>query len=247
MAKIALYPRNILETGTVTVTGTPDTGFPESRLYDRAISLFWKDTVTQAKEIIVDQGAVESLAVDFLAIQRHNFNGNNMQWQYSNDNFSADVHDAVTDWTQGDNNQIIKTLASAVTQRYWRVILSSITNPKCGEIFMSYGREFEAGINPVPDLKRVSNVRWGRTVGGLERSTKMGDVRRQRSYSLFIDSTDLTAFRAAMDELDEYSLPFWIKDHDGNYFLCRITEDIKEDYDHDAARTRIRLNVIEQL
>ena len=247
MAKIALYTRNILETGTVTVTGTPDSGFPESRLYDRAISLFWKDTVAEAKNFVVDQGAGASLAVGFLAIQRHNFNTYAMQWQYSNDNFSADINDAVTDWNQGDNDQIIKTMSAAETQRYWRVTLASMTNPKCGEIFMSYGREFEAMINPVPDLKRVSNVRWNRTAGGLERSTKMGDVRRQRSYSLFIDATDLTAFRAAMDELDEYSQPFWIKDHDGNYFLCRITEDIKEDYDHDAGRTRIQLNIIEQL
>lgn len=247
MAKIALYTRNILKTGTVTVTGDPDAGFPESRLYDRAISLFWKDTITEAKNFVVDQSAAGNLAVDFLAVHRHNFNGAAMQWQYSNDNFSADEHDAVTDWNQGDNNQIIKTLSSPVTQRYWRVTLASMANPKCGEIFMSYAREFEAMIDPTPDLKRVSNVRWNRTVGGLERSTKAGDVRRARSYSLFLNATDLALFQAAMDELDEYSLPFWIKDHDGNYFPCRITEDIKEDYDHDAARTRIRLNVIEML
>lgn len=247
MAKIALYTRNILETGTVTVTGTPDSGFPESRLYDRAISLFWKDTVSEAKYIVIDQGAADNLAVDFLAVHRHNFNGIDMWWQYSNDNFSADINNAVTYWTQGDNNQIIKIPSSAITQRYWRVVVSYMTNPKCGETFMSFGREFEAQINPTPDLKRVSNVRWGRTVGGLERSTKMGDVRRRRSYSLFLGATDLTSFRDGMDELDEYSLPFWIKDHDGNYFLCRITEDIKEDYDHDAGRTRIRLNVIEMI
>lgn len=246
MAKIALYTRNIFETGTVTVTGTPDTGFPESRLYDRNISLFYKDTVSETKDFRVDQGAVDILAVDFLAVHRHNFNGRSIYWQYSSDDFSSDIH-TVENWTPPDNAQIIKTISSPVTQRYWRLYIYSLTNPKCGEIFMSYGREFEAMINPVPDLKRVSNVRWNRTVGGLERSTKMGDVRRQRSYSLFLDSTDLTAFRAAMDELDEYSLPFWIKDHDGNYFLCRITEDTKEDYDHDAGRTRIRLNVIEML
>ena len=40
---IKFYPYNILEFGTVTVTGDPDSGYPESRLYDRAISLYWKD------------------------------------------------------------------------------------------------------------------------------------------------------------------------------------------------------------
>lgn len=246
MAKIALYTRNILETGTVTVTGDPDDGFPESRLYDRAISLFWKDTITEAKNFVVDQGATGNLAVDFLAVQRHNFSGADLQWQYSNDNFSGDINDAVTDWNQGDNSQIIKTLGSALTQRYWRVTLSSMANPKCGEIYMSFAREFEATLD-APKLKRVSNVRWNRSIGGLERSTKMGDVRRARSYSLFLDSTDLAAFQAAMDELDEHSKPFYLKDHDGNYFPVRITDDIVENYDHSAQRTRIQLNTIEKL
>jgi len=247
MAKIILYTRNILETGTVTVTGDPDDGFPEARLYDRAISLFWKDTVTEAKNFVVDQGASGNLAVDFLAIQRHNFSGEDLQWQYSNDNFSGDINDAVTDWNQAGNGQIVKVMSAAQTQRYWRVTLSSMENPMCGEIFMSYGREFEAQINPVPSLKRSANVRWQRTAGGLERSTKMGDVRRERSYVLYLDATDLAAFQAAMAELDEFSKPFYLKDHDGNYFPCRLAEDIKEDYDHDAARTRIALNVVEML
>jgi len=247
MAKIALYTRNILETGTVTVTGDPDDGFPESRLYDRAISLFWKDTITEAKNFVVDQGAAGNLAVDFLAVHRHNFSGVDLQWQYSNDNFSADINDAVTDWNQSDNSQIIKTLGAALTQRYWRVAMASMANPQCGEIFMSFAREFEATLDPMPSVKRVSNVRWNRSVGGMERSAKMGDARRARSYSLFLDATDLTLFQAAMDELDEYSLPFFIRDHDGNYFLCRITDDIQEKYDHNAARTRISVNIIEEL
>ena len=127
---ITLYTRNILETGTVTVTGTPDTGYPESRLYDRCISLYWLDTVTEAKNFVVDQGASGNLAVDFLAIEKHNFNGEDMQWQWSTDNFAADINDAVTDWTQGDNNQIIKTLGSDLTKRYWRVTVTSMANPQ---------------------------------------------------------------------------------------------------------------------
>lgn len=247
MANIILYTRNILETGTLDVTGDPDDGFPESRLHDRAISLFWKDTVTEAKNFTVDQGASGNLAVDFLAIHRHNFSGVAMQWQYSSDNFSGDVNDAVTDFTPADNDQIVKVMGAEQTQRYWRVTLASMADPKCGEIFMSYGRAFEATIDPEPSQKRISNVKWNRTLGGLDRSTKMGDKRRARSYSLFLDSTDLTSFKAAMAELNEDAYPFWLKDHDGNYFACRLAEDINEKYDHGAARTRINLNVIELL
>jgi len=242
---IKLYTRNILETGTVTVTGDPDTGFPESRLYDRAISLFWKDTVTEAKIFLVNQAT--ALAVDFLAINKHNFNGADMQWQWSTDDFAADTNDAVTDWNQGDNLQIIKTLDTALTKDDWRVTLSSMANPKCGEIFMSYGREFDVAADPGTPVDELANVQWNRTVGGLERSTKFGSERRIREYTLLLDSTDLTAFRAAMDDLGSYSKPFYIKDRDGNYWMCRLQEVPREDPNKVDTLTRTTISVIEML
>lgn len=225
MAKITLYTRNILETGTVTVTGTPDTGFPESRLYDRSISLFWKDTVTEAKTFVVDQSASDNLAVDFLAIEKHNFSGADIQWQWSTDNFSASINDAVTDWTQTDNTQITKTLTTALTKRYWRTTLSSMANPKCGEIFMSYGYEFKVRFDNPPKLMSEANTKWSQTVGGIERSTKFGDKRKVRNYSIFLStSAELDNFRAAIDDLDDYSKPFYIKDHEGDYWICRFQD-----------------------
>ena len=77
MSNITLYTRNIFETGTVTVTGTPDTGYPESRLHDRCISLYWKDTIIGGKNFLVDQGAAGNVSVNFLVIDKHNFNGIN--------------------------------------------------------------------------------------------------------------------------------------------------------------------------
>ena len=246
-SSITLYTRNILETGTVTVTGTPDTGFPESRLYDRAISLFWKDTVVEAKNFVVDQGATGNLSVDFLAVEKHNFSGEDMQWQQSTDNFSADINDAVTDWNQTDNARIVKTLGSALTKRYWRVTLSSMTNPKCGEIFMSFGRSFDVASDPGPTLNELDNVRWNKSVGGIERSTKFGDEKRTREYTLLLNSTDLAAFRAAMDELESYSRPFYIKDADGNYWMCRLQAVPKEEPNAVDTMTRTRISVVEML
>ena len=86
MAKLTLYTRNILETGTVTMTGTPDSGYPLSRLYDRSKNFYWKDTVTEAKTLLVDQGASNILDVDFLAIVSHNFDALALSWDYSADN-----------------------------------------------------------------------------------------------------------------------------------------------------------------
>jgi len=224
MAKIKLYTRNILEDGTVTVTGTADTGYPKARLYDRAISLYWKDTVTEAKTFHVDQGASGNESVDILVIPKHNFNGEDITWQYSTND--SDWTNAVTGWTQGDNNPIVKTLSTALTKRYWRVTVTSMENPQCSEIFMSYGYEFKVDFASNPKVDEVPNVIWNQTVGGLERSTKFGDERRSRTYAIFLESADssLTEFRAAMDDLNNYSRPFYLKDHEGSYFMARLSD-----------------------
>lgn len=246
MSDITLYTYNILESGTVTVTGTPDTGYPESRLYDRAVSFFWKDTVTEAKTFHVDQGASNILDVDFLAIEGHNFSGQDMQWQYSTDDFAADINDAVTDWTQADNEQIVKTLSPAMNKRYWRVTVTSMTNPLCGEIFMGAGRTFEVKAKPSPVRFERDNVQWNRTIGGLERSTKFGPVRRGWEYHFYLDSTDLASFQAAMDDLDDYLKPFYLKDHTGTYMLVRLLAEPEEDYSN-PNYTRVMIRVIEML
>lgn len=240
---IKLYTRNILETGTVTVTGDPDTGFPETRLYDRAISLYWKDTVTEAKVFHVDQG-VDVYDVDFLAIAKHNFINENLAWQWSTND--ADWTDAVTAWQQTDNNQIVKTLEAALTKQYWQLTLSSMANPLCSEIFMGAGLSLDVMASPGAKAQAQSNVQWNRTLGGLERSTKFGAARRQRSYPLFVSEANLTALRAALDDLSDLSLPFYIKDHEDAYWLCRLTDDPLENWDHKTHK-HLTLSVIEQL
>ena len=243
--QITFYPYNLLELGTVTVTGDPDTGYPESRLYDRAVSLFWKDSALEAKNFVVDQGATGDKEIDFLAIEKHNFYNIAMQWQYSTDNFSADINDAVTDWTPADNTQIIKTLATAQTKRYWRVTVATILNPKCSEIFMSKGYTFDVDRQG-PRGGEVSNVQWNRTIGGLERSTKFGPARRVRNYSLNLTSADVTSFLEAMSYLDDYSKPFYFKDHKGAYFMARLTSDPLEGWNHELL-TGINIDIIEQI
>ena len=246
MSSITLYTYNILEDGTVTVTGDPDTGFPEARLYDRAISLYWKDTVVEAKNFKVDQGASGNVAVDFLAIPKHNFSGIAMQWQYSTDDFVADINDAVTDWTQGDNEQIVKVMGTPQTKRYFRVTLASMTNPKCSEIFMGLGREFEVKASPSPIGTERANVQWNRTVGALERSTKFGEERQIWEYSMFLSASDLSSFRTAMADLDGYCKPFYMKDHEGNYWMVRLVDIPEWDFAH-KTHTRVVIRVLQML
>jgi len=222
MAFLKLFTYNILDQtdSTVTVTGSADSGYPESRLYDRSIDFYWQYTASGDLIIHVDQGASNQLSVDTLFIERHNFNGFVMQWQYSDND--SDWTDAVTDWTQSGNTQIVKTLAAAVTHRYWRVHVASAVNPRCTEVFMSGGYSFQVRFDSLPEEADTDNVIWNETLGGIERSVKLGDIRKGRKYSFFLYPELLTNWRTAIDYLDENSKPFYIKDHEGNYWLARF-------------------------
>ena len=225
MSSIKLYPYNILaEDAAITVTGSPDSGYLESRLYDRSVDFYWKYTNTGDITIHCDQGAGSILDVDFLAIERHNFNGRTIHWEWS-DNDSAWTP-AVTNWSQGNNNQIIKTLTTPLTHRYWRIRVIGAVNPQCTEVWMSLGYEFRINYRENPGGKDQPNVRWRETLGGMERSTKLGDARKVRSYMLphFQNDYTLASFRTAMSYLDEYSKPFYLKDHESNYWFTRLRD-----------------------
>ena len=245
MSAITLYTRSLLEAATMAVTGE-DAGFPATRLHDRSIALFWRYTATGAVAFKLDQGSTGSLAVDFLAVARHNFGGQALAWQYSSDNFVADIHDAVPGWIQPDNLPIVRTLPAPITARYWRVIVGSMSNPQCSEIFMGAGLTLEIMSRPNPSGRFVSNVQWTQTVGGQERSTKLGDRRLRRSFPLFVSPAGLDGLRDALDALDEYSRPFYLKDDAGAVWPCRLEDDPLENFDH-KTHTHLTLNVIEML
>jgi len=245
MSAITLYTRSLLEAAAVAVTGE-DAGFPATRLHDRSIALFWRYTATGAVEFRADQGEDGNQAVDFLAIARHNFGGQAMTWQYSSDDFAADTHDAVPGWIQPDNLPIVQSLAVPVPARCWRVTVGSMSNPQCSEIFMAAGFTVEIVSRPNPNGRLVSNVQWTQTVGGQERSTKLGDRRRRRSFPLFVSPAELEDLRDALDALDEYSRPFYLKDDAGDVWPCRLEDDPLENFDH-KTHTHLTLNVIEML
>jgi hypothetical protein len=95
---------------------------------------------------------------------------------------------------------------------------------------MSLGLELRVRFDEKPIAVDIPNVLWQKTVGGIERSTKKGDKRRERDYAILLDENDseITNFRAAMNNLDDYSKPFYIKDHEGDYWMCRLVEPPRE-------------------
>jgi hypothetical protein len=206
-SSITIYPYNIYELGTPDITGTPDTGYPEERLFDRSKSFYWKDTASGAYTFIVDQSA-GALDVDFLAICGHNFSGN-LQWQYSATGAWAGEQVSAIATFSATTGQIVKTLGSPVNSDYWRFRVASATNPRATEIFMGGGYEFDAMANPSPVGGYQSKVSWQQTVGGDERATKRGELRRVRSYTVFISESDLASWRTCFDYTDAYSKPFF--------------------------------------
>jgi hypothetical protein len=246
MATVKLYTYNILEDGDVTVTGSPDTGYPEERIFDRARGFYWKRTASATHEIEIDQGGSDDKDVDALIVEGHNFSGLTIQWQYSSN--GVDWTTALS-WTQADNTKIVKTLAVAVNARYWKLVLNSAVNPQCTEVFMSFGYEFRVRFDDLPAGQDVPNVNWELTYGGFERSDKRGDTRRRRIYSVFHDDSMLVGaladYREAIGYLDEYSKPFYIKDHEGNYWLGRF-EAFEESYITEGSAER-QMVLLEQL
>jgi len=251
---ITIYPYNILEDGSFTVTGTPDTGFLEQRLADRCQGVFWKKTggdssSSCACEIKVDQGATTIKDVDALIIPKHNFDQEMLEWQYSNDNFVSDINPALdsSSWTQSGNGQILKELSTPVNSRYWRVLISEMDLFRCSEVYMSAGYDFNVKVDPYPVLSDRPNVDKRDSVGGMTRTTKLGDKRRARQYHLQLDSNDMADWNEAIEFLDNYSKPFFIKDHAGDTWLASFISTPNMVYLGEDKITDFVINLIEEL
>jgi hypothetical protein len=137
-------------------------------------------------------------------------------------------------------------MGSSQTKRYWRVTVSSMANPQCGEIWMSKGYTFNVLSAPAPQKSEAANVEWITSVGGYERAVKWGSVRKTASYAMFLSSAELTSFNTAIDLLDHLSEPFYIKDHEGETWLCRAVTAPQMVYDN-KSHTHVSLEVIEVL
>jgi len=223
MASIRIIPFNALQlsTSSVSVTGTPDSGYPESRLYDHSINFYWKYTASATIEIICDGGAgVDWPLVNTLIVDKHNFTGRTMSWEYSSNGSSWS--DMVASWVQGDNLRVAKESEISTAYRYHKLTIASAVNPKCTEVFMGGYYEFPVRFDSPPEEADVDNVIWQATLGGIERSTKLGAVRKGRKYSLFLFPSKLLEWREVIAYLDENSKPFYVKDHESNYWLARF-------------------------
>jgi hypothetical protein len=203
---------NILEEGTVTASA--DAGYPASRLYDRSLGFYW---MYSSLNISVNQSTI--LPVDTLIVEGHNFSGGTLQWQYSDD--GNNWVDAVTDWTQSGNGQIVKTIAAPASHQYWRLYSTGVSSPRAVEVFM--GRMLSLPIiwSSNPTLTHEADVQRERTYGGVDHFIRVGPKRRVRTYTVFMDRSlfPIDSYTADIEYLDDFSKPLFFIDHEDACFL----------------------------
>lgn len=214
MPTAILCYRNILESGTVTVT-SENAAFPKPYLYDRDIGFLFKGASTPANfYITIDQGASLSYEVDRLMIPAgHNLDGLSLKLQYSTDNFAADINDAVA-WTQSGSGLIDKTF-TAQTKRYWRLnIASPAAAPELAEMFLTkavpfiYNPEFGGPVGKKRNVDRTESR------AGLAQKIKNGEARRTYKYAWSILETAEKTLFEAWDDHCEGVKNFYLIDTD---------------------------------
>lgn len=206
---------NILEDGTVTVTGAAE-GFPAYRLYDRLFERLWRAAGTGTQTILVDQGD-DPEPIDTLIVPAgHLLAGCTLAWQYSSDNFGADVHDAVTAWVQSGVGEIQKRMTSPETSRYWRLVVSGASAPpEAGEVMMTLLRSFDAPLYGGRTSWEARAVRV-EGLGGPPRFVLNGRAVRVLDYSAkTADPQEQARYEEWFGHWAETRRPFYLVDHAG--------------------------------
>lgn len=269
---VSIVSRNILASGTVTVSGgTAQDAYPVERLWDWSENLIWQRVSDRAEigpmggdtyelgpmggddyeigssGVIVEvaQPAASILAVDTLFVAGHNLAGVELRWQYSTDG-GASWHNAVSAWTPTGATAITKTLGSVVTAQHWRLQALGAVDPEAGEVIMADADSFEIARRPSPKHAWRDNVVWSRSIGGQERGVKLGDARAERLYNLRVTAAELATLQTIVSRLDGFSEPVLVKDKDGDWRIMRFDSLPTETY-LTAAYTDVDVALVEML
>lgn len=135
---------NILETGTVTVTGE-ESDHPKENLYDGFTHKYWKPTSSGTNYITVDTGS--AAAVDYFGIYAHNLFsvGGSIQLQSSPDNIVwTNESDAYA--PSGTEPFVVSTGRDSF--RYWRLKVVSTGVPQIGVAMIGERLELPRSMRP---------------------------------------------------------------------------------------------------
>lgn len=86
----------------------------------------WKGVGTGTHTITFDAGVGNTISADYVGVANHNLSGATFKLQYSTDNFSGDINDAVS-FSPSDNFPFRKEFTSQ-DKRYWRIQLTGLSS-----------------------------------------------------------------------------------------------------------------------
>ena len=134
-SKIRFFYEHALDQGTLVATSQVS-GYEVENLYSMFEVNLWKATSTADQYHTFDAGSGKTYTADYDVIHGHNLHtaGATVVLQYSNDNFSSDIHDVYTAFSPDSDGTILKRFDS-ISSRYWRRKITGQTVPP----FMAIG------------------------------------------------------------------------------------------------------------
>lgn len=111
------YPTSMVLTADYQLTG-----YEVSKMLDRLETTSWRSSSANDQYIYDTGTAGTTTEIDYIALSGHNLftAGAEITLQYSNDNFSADEHDAFTAETPTSDDYFFKQF-DAISDDYWRL------------------------------------------------------------------------------------------------------------------------------
>ncbi len=179
----------------------------------------------------VDLGS--NIAITSFGLAGHNLNtvGAEITLQYSNDNFAADINDAVAASSPSDDEAFLKTFSS-ISERYWRVLVSAGYTADIEVGVWHIGPHLtmpelpESGFNPdAQDTDTQSELsRNGHLLGSVQRF-RMRKISVQ--FKFLTDAFIQNTFKPAWENYFSTGEPFfWVWDitnHSDEVYLVRIS------------------------
>lgn len=180
-----LYGTNLLETGTVSVSGA-STAQPATRLYDRDIGLYWSDTGTAGtRYVAVDMGSGQTGTLTTLAIAPgHNLSGLTLTLDWSTSAVSASSWTNATT-TTGNSGTVAQLItSSSLTKRSFRLgITGAATAPSISELLFTTGYTFPGiPMAATPQSLQIPATVEQVSIGNYAWNAKLGNDRVGYSY-----------------------------------------------------------------
>lgn len=214
MAAPVLYPGNLLEVGTVTVSGA-DADFPQERLYDRDVALEYRDDANSGNREIQNELATARPLDTWIVPPGHNLAGVSLTLRSSTDAFvSVDV---VRDTVVVADDGIIGPRSVLQYSTKWTKLraASPTSAPTLTELILSLGY-------PIPSpLKRRyvraihGNVsRFVSTTGAVWKA-KRGPSRWRGEWEILATDSERDVVDAAFAAAEDGAKPFYLTDVEG--------------------------------